>query len=438
MKNCKHILFLILLFLSGLIHAQIENVVIETYYESNRADSIEISNAGGMPLDSGTTTYRIYIDLMPGSKLTKIYGDLNHPLKFSSTAPFFNNVDGFTFGKDFNNLNFHKNPARALDTWITIGQTTKTVAGKTNYGILKSQDRNGSTISIAGGDIVLTNQTEPMGIFLTNQDGMDTINATPPASWFNQGFLTSGIDSTMFGSTIVQTEFVSHNAILRNSGVRGVIPDSNQVLIAQLTTKGKIAFELNLVIEELINGAVTTSTYVAKDSALTAGEKYNPYLKYPAACGCQDPKYLEYDKKFVCSDTNQCKHLIVFGCTDTMACNYDPKANFPVKGLCCYQGSCGGREISTVCPSVNGDTFEFDIYPNPTQENIFLNILSGNSQEIKYSIFDTFGTLVLDKNLGTSNRIVNELIDLSNIQAGLYLLRLDFGGNSSSKLFLKN
>jgi hypothetical protein len=434
--KCFRTIFTITLVLIGLVsRSQIERVIVEPFYVSTPIDSTEFNLAGGSELKSGSTTYRIYIDLMPGSILKKIYGDVNHTLKIASSSYFFNNVDGVSFAKDFNNLNAHKNPTFALDSWLTIGQTTKPVAGKTNYGILKAQDRNGTNILTS--NISLTNTAIP--IPLTTSDGMDTIFAPIPSAWINAGIITpGGGDSTIFGSTKIQSSFISKSATLQNSGVRGVIPDSNQVLIAQLTTKGDLSFELNIEIEELVAGIPTIVKYVANDSILLPGEKYNSFLKFPSECGCQDPKYLEYDNKYSCMDVTKCLNLIVFGCMDTMACNFDSNANYSLKSLCCYPGYCNGREIAVVCPQVNGDNFEFEVYPNPTQGNLFLNTLPSKPKEIKYSVFDSFGTLVSFKNLGLTSKITNEEIDLSNINSGIYLIRIDYDGKYKSKLFLKN
>lgn len=434
--KCFRIIFTITLVLIGLVsRSQIERVIVEPYYISTPEDSTDFSNNGGYELKSGSTTYRIYIDLLPGSKLKKVYGDVNHTLKFSSTSYFFNNVDGVTFAKDFNNLNAHKNPTFALDSWLTIGQTTKPVAGRTNYGILKSQDRNGTNILTS--NISLTNTAIP--IPLTTSDGMDTILAPIPSAWINAGIITpGGGDSTIFGSTKIQSSFISNSATLQNSGVRGVIPDSNQVLIAQLTTKGDLSFELNIEVEELVAGIPTIVKYVANDSILLPGEKFNSFLKFPPECGCKDPRYLEYDNKYTCMDVSKCLNLIVFGCMDTMACNFNPNANYSLKSLCCYPGYCNGREIAVVCPQVNGDNFDFEIYPNPTQANMYLSTLPSTAKEIKYSVFDTFGNLLVFKNMGITSKISNEEIDLSNLNNGIYLLRIDYDASYKSKLFLKN
>jgi len=447
MKKTYYI-FIAFLFLSTFAKAQIENVIVETYYIANKTDSTIIADndPAAQTLEPGSVTYRIYVDLKAGSKLKKIYGDANHALKFASTAPFFNNVDGFIFANDFSNLNAHKSAGRALDTWLTIGQTARTfsVAGKaqTNYGILKSQDRNGSSVAVS--DLELLNNNLPsVGIPLTVADGMDTIAGAAPTSWLNFGIKPLvGTDSCMFGSNKITSEFISNNAYLQNGGVRGVIADSNQVLIAQLTTKGELSFELNLEIEELLNDQPITVKYIAIDTLMQTGEKANSNLKYPKPkpnCKCTNARYVEFDAKAQCSDSSLCKRLIVFGCMDVLACNYDSNANFLVKGLCCYPGFCGGRDIATVCPQVNSDKFGFDVFPNPTNENLYLTtVFTISPKDISYFIYDAYGTLVLNKDLGKKSEITKEEIDLSHLKKGIYLFKIDYDGNVESKLFIKN
>ena len=69
--------------------AQLEKVIVEKYYVSDDKDSTD--TFGGV-LKSGSTTYRIYVDLMPGSKLMKMYADANHKVEFASTEVFFNHL----------------------------------------------------------------------------------------------------------------------------------------------------------------------------------------------------------------------------------------------------------------------------------------------------------------------------------------------------------
>jgi len=443
MKYISILFFLFLFLSSSFLNAQVENIIVEKYYISDQFDSTDVT---GGKLDSGSVTYRIYIDLPKDQKLIKMYGDVNHPFHIKSTAPVFNNsVYGHSFGKDFNKARYTNNTV-ALDSWLTLGQTTKTQNGKTYFGILKDQDTDGSFIggtkNDGGSDAISTglliNVNPAIGKPLTEADGMTTQSVVPSA-WFDFGvrdFLT-GEDTTIFGSLKLGTEFKSREFELRNAGAVGVDPEKNQILIGQITTKGELSFELNLEIEQELDGFLQKIKYVANDSVLIVGEKYSPFLKYPLSCGCQDANFMEYSSKYACSLEGACKTAIVFGCTDTMACNFDPKSNFMIKNLCCYPGSCNGRDISIVCPSILESSSEFTIHPNPTENNVFLNVVSGEVKLIEYAIFNSFGVIVLSKILGLHDRIVNEEVDLSSLNEGMYHIRVTVGDSIDSKTFIK-
>ncbi len=447
MKYNLYFLFLFFLFTSGAGHAQIEKVIVETYYISDKFDSTDTD--GGNKLDTGSVTYRIYVDLKPGNKLIEIYGDAYHRLRFSSTKPFFNNVDGETFPKDLKKGTYSSNTV-GVDTWLTLGQAAKTLTGTTYFGILKPQDTDGSFVGGANNDGgsaaisngLLSNTVSAMGLPLTVADGIGTM--TPiPTNWSHYGIkdFSSGIDTTIFGSVKLKNEFVSNYAFLKCSGVTGVIPDSNQVLVAQLTTRGQLEFELNLTV--LLDGIGDTVRYVANDDTLLTvkKEKKNSFLKYPFPppdCGCKDPNYIEYNANFECASADSCKHPIVFGCGDTMACNFDPNVNFSIPSLCCYPGSCAGRDITVVCPSIYESAFSCEIHPNPAQSTLYLNVISGTKQSISYTVYNYFGTQVVTQSLGASQRILNQEIDLSELNNGLYLIRINIGNEVVNKQFFKN
>jgi hypothetical protein len=445
-----YLIFFLMFFLNvSNSNAQVENVIVETYYVSDEFDSTDFT---GGKLDSGSVTYRIYVDLPKDQKLLKIYGDKNHIFKIKSTDVVFNNKDfPISFSYDECNFDFFEYNTVALDSWLTIGQTSMPYGNnpEINYfGVLKSQDIDGSFIggvnndggskAIARG--LLSNTNPLAGIPLTQADGMAKgTDISKNNIWYNYGvldFITKN-DTTIFGSIKKGNEFVSHNFGISNSGTVGVDPEKNQILIGQITTKGKLSFELNLEIEQMVDGILTNVKYVANDSILETNEKLSPFLRYPFTCGCQDANYMEYKSSFACSDESACKTKIVYGCMDTMACNFDPSSNFMIKNLCCYPGMCNDRDISIVCPEERGNSSEFEIHPNPTENNIFLNVVSGESNEINYTIYNSFGVVVLSKNLGEHNRIVNEEIDLSSLNEGIYHIRLLSGNQSDSKTFIK-
>jgi hypothetical protein len=426
----------------------VKNVIVETYYISDANDATDTT---GGKVEPGSTTYRIYIQLRPGCKLLGLYGDVTNTLKISSTSVFFNNTDyGKSFGKDFTKSNYNKNTV-ALDTWLTLGQTTKKAAN-TYFGVLKSQDTDGSFIGgenndggsagIATG--LLTNNDEAAGIPITIADGMDTLMDVE-SNWSSYGFidLISGEDSTIFGSLKAGTEFISNDAFLFNTGVMGVNPDSNQILVAQLTTKGEISFELNIQVFDPATDQSYRSFYVAQGSD-TINEstktitKVSPFLKYPAACGCIDPTFLEYDKKYVCAIQDSCKTPVVLGCMDKTACNYNADANFNVQELCCYPGLCYDRDLSLACPSEDNIPLNLSIYPNPAQDMVNISATTVmDEEEATYFVYNYFGKVILEKKLETINGKISDELGISDFEPGIYLVRLFAGNKSDSRMFIK-
>lgn len=442
----KHILIIFLLLQSFVAKAQIDSVIVEKYYISDANDAMDSTYGKLAP---GSTTYRIYIDMVAGSRLTKLYGDANHALKIKSDSVFFNNTDrGKSFGYELTRTHLRENTV-ALDTWLTLGQVAKTYIDKqvkkTLFGVLKRDDKD--TVSIIGGinndEGLLVHEDAAAGKSLTMADGLTTMDSIP-SNWANNGIIVSGEDSTIFGSNKLSTEFISYAASLQNSGVMGATPD-NKVLVAQLTTNGKISFELNV---EITDSKGNTMNYVANDSILEDKESLSSYLKYPfeLKCGCPDKKYVEYKKDRDCSDITLCQTAIVLGCMDPNACNYNPDANFPLRetnklsDLCCYPGYCNDRDLSLVCPSINQpqtSALEFSIYPNPVEGQLSIEITSPEEEETTYSIHDSYGNELIKQNLGAVSNTVIKDIDVSHLPQGLYLLRVSRAGASTSKRFMK-
>ena len=430
------------LFAGHYVSAQLEKVIIEKYYTSDANDATDVSG-GGVP--EGSVTYRIYVDLKPGTVLKRIYGDANHPFSISSSEVFFNNIlDGQTFGKDFIKGRYLENTV-ALDSWLTLGQTAKQGV-KYYYGILKNQDTDGSFVgginndggsaSVASG--LLINEDPTCGIPLTISDGMDTLNSAPN-NWYSSGILdfVSGIDTTMFGSVTPRNSFESNAFELSCSGVQGTVADSNQVIIAQLTTLGDLTFKINITVQEIVNGIPTLVNYVGTDSLLGENEFYNSYLSYPYSCGCTNPNFLEYNSSFICLQEGSCITPVVFGCKDHMACNYDPSANLNIQELCCYPGSCAGRNIEEVCPSLMGDDFDISVYPNPTNGEITMNLISGQPSNWTYEIYNTYGSIKKSGIFNSSDLNFVLPLNVSNLDPGMYQLKVSNGEMSKHKLFIK-
>ncbi len=195
----------------------LEKIIVEKYYI---ADSTDYGDTIHGILPKGSITYRIYVDMKPDYKLQVVYGDEKHELFIKTSTRFFNNTEcsAYTgFNIDPKKINENTN---ALDSWITMG-----AASKLHTGILKSDDNNGS---------ILTRNT------LNQSDGF-TKGVFPNFKIFN-------LDLNFFNNTKDAVLFSTNNgAWAALGGVNGPTAE-NRVLIAQLTTDGKLSFNISVQI----------------------------------------------------------------------------------------------------------------------------------------------------------------------------------------------
>jgi len=197
----------------------LENIIVEKYYVSKTSDYID-STAGILP--AGSLTYRIFVDMKPGYSLQVVYGNQKHELFFKTTTAFFNNMDcraetGFNI--DAKRLN---ESTIALDSWITMG-----AASRLHTGIPISEDMDGSSF--------IKNRNS-----FSKADGL-TKGTLPDFQIFN-------LDLNFFNNDSTASYFsVRDGAWAALGGVKGPT-EENRVLIAQLTTNGKLTFGLNVQI----------------------------------------------------------------------------------------------------------------------------------------------------------------------------------------------
>lgn len=425
MKNL--ILFVILFTLfSSQAYSQVENVLVEKYYYSDANDSLD-TDGGFLPI--GSITYRVFVDLVKGSTITKIYGDSLHTIKFFSTNSFFNNTDrGKSYGYEIDNTKLSKNTV-ALDSWITLG-----AASKKHLGIPKVNDPDSSIIGGThndGGSVglvpgLISNNSSVAGIPVTDKDGMVQV-VSIPTNYTPSGDLPilSSSDTSIFGDNS-KTYFESNNAALQCSGASG-FDSLNLVLVAQLTTIGDLNFEINVEVKDSLGNLIryvangVDTSYIQNQVLVT--ERLSPFLKYPASCGCTDPFYLEYSNQFACSDSSACLTKIKLGCMDQFACNYDPDANFNVQEMCCYPGLCNDRDLDVVCPSLSSGNRLFQVYPNPTLNNVVINLKGDNSQKMKVELYNQYG-LLLQVSAFNMNGQNNFNLDLEKLDHGVYMLKV--------------
>ena len=288
----KKILLLLLVVItcakSGFAQNGLEGIIVEKYYISNAADAA--GSSGVLPV--GSTTYRIYIDLLPGYTFQAAYGVAGHELRFQTTTSFFNNEDYGSTVPTFSKTNARNNTVM-LDSWLSGG------AGcAANFGILKSEDgvAGGTTVVNANG--ILANADPNAGIPLTTQDGF--YNGTT-SSVTVLGFTAAEldvIDATSNVGNLISTTNASW-AVL--GGATGPIPATNKILIAQFTTDGTFSFKLNLQIGTPTPGV--SQNFVAENPV--GSEILFPGLIYPAPSNPTAQVSIASNKTFpVCQGTS--------------------------------------------------------------------------------------------------------------------------------------
>jgi hypothetical protein len=210
----------------------LENVIIEKYYVYDSTDFIDSENT----LQKGSVTYRIFIEMKPGYSLQAVYGTQKHELFLKTSTIFFNDRECYAetgFNIDAKKLG---RGTVALDSWITMG-----AASRLHTGILKTKD-----------DSVYSFISKYKS--LSKTDGL-TKGVLPEFQVFN-------LDLKFFKTDSTASNFsTSDGAWAALGGVKGPTSE-NGVLIAQLTTNGKLSFRLNVQIGKPEGGYIQ---FVAKN-----------------------------------------------------------------------------------------------------------------------------------------------------------------------------
>lgn len=84
-------------------------------------------------------------------------------------------------------------------------------------------------------------------------------------------------------------------------------------------------------------------------------------------------------------------------------------------------------DISAVLSVQEFDPNYFSVYPNPTALN-YVNITSNNNSKTNVIVFDMLGKQVINKTLNNNNRL-----DISNLKAGLFILKISQDNNTFTK-----
>jgi hypothetical protein len=255
----------------------LEGVVVEKFYISNAADSIDALNNGAVyPLYVGSTTYRVYANLLPGYKLVNLFGNVQHPLNIETSTAFYNDPNfGFKVYQGTSVNNTKKNTT-LIDSYMSMGGVANGL-----MGVLKSEDTDGSIGNLQG---ILANTNPLMGLPITGANSADGLMPGTPNTPSVLG-ISNELD--IFDQTVGATFTTTNGAISTLGGVEGVTA-SNHVLIGQFTTNGNFSFKLNLQILTPVPGE--SQIFVADTP--TGTELTDTSLIYnsnPSGVGIEEP-----------------------------------------------------------------------------------------------------------------------------------------------------
>jgi hypothetical protein len=230
--------------------AGLEGIVVEKFYISDAADSIDAANNGAVyPLYVGSTTYRVYANLLPGYKVIQMFGNTAHPLQIETSTAFYNDPNfGFKVYQGTSVNNTKKNTT-LIDSYITVGGVANGLVG-----VLKSEDTDGSIGNLQG---ILANTDPQMGLPITGANAQDGLLPGMPII---PNVLGISNELDIFDQTAGASFTTSNGAIAALGGMDGATA-SNHVLLGQFTTHGDFSFKLNLQI--LTPTAGVSETYVA-------------------------------------------------------------------------------------------------------------------------------------------------------------------------------
>ena len=80
---------------------------------------------------------------------------------------------------------------------------------------------------------------------------------------------------------------------------------------------------------------------------------------------------------------------------------------------------------------------KIDLFPNPADQKIVVDVSLTDAEAFRVVIYNYYGTLEIEKDLGIINGPVSEDIDVSELLSGIHLIRIYTGNSITSKSLVK-
>ena len=403
--------------------AGLEGVIVEKYYVADANDAADAD--GGTNLSAGSTTYRVFVDMLDGYKLLAIAGYVDHDLTFNTTTEFFYNEDrGDAFGRLINDIHLDKNTV-AIDSWLTMG-----AASDAHWGVPKGEDTDGTVVggvnndggsnAVVGG--LLVNNAPEMGLPLTQSDGLYLDVAAPPTT------VNVGEAPTIFnepgGSSFTTQEW----ALGVLGGIGSPLP-GNKVLIGQFTTDGVFSFCLNFwlkIPQDLICSTIDChenlefyGNLLESDTAGTAISGDNKFT-HPTLCFNSATSVVD------CLGTTGGTALPGTPCDDG---NPDTGDDIWTEGCVC-SGVTGITTTDALASMVK-------VHPNPTNDLLWISLSDPAGRNVSIDLTDGLGRSIQRMDLGRPGGPWQGSMDLTDVSSGVYTLIFTVDGHMHTERVIK-
>ena len=97
-----------------------------------------------------------------------------------------------------------------------------------------------------------------------------------------------------------------------------------------------------------------------------------------------------------------------------------------------------GEVVESTVGLDEANSSEISIYPNPSAGNFNLNISNVNTASVDVEITDVSGKVILSNVYNTNNGSVNESINISNVDDGVYIVRVNGGQTIVKRIVISN
>ncbi|MDG1659949.1 MAG: T9SS type A sorting domain-containing protein, partial [Winogradskyella sp.] len=94
-------------------------------------------------------------------------------------------------------------------------------------------------------------------------------------------------------------------------------------------------------------------------------------------------------------------------------------------------------ETATALSNDNFEFNEFALFPNPNKGDFSLQFNSNSGKEINVHIYDISGKLVFNSNYDATSRF-DKQIALSNVSAGIYIMKVNDGVKTITRKLVKD